>query len=91
VSENGIGGRLLFDGLDELLERVAHEAARQALAERGEPSPWLTTDEAADYLRTSADAVKALRKRNAIPFYKTPGGRILFKRSALNAWVEEGR
>lgn len=69
-----------------LAERVA-AAVAQRLAEHAEaPTPWLDVPGAATYLVTTERGVRGLVLRRAIPFEKTPNGRILFSRQELAAW-----
>ena len=42
----------------------------------------------ATYLVTSEKGIRGLVLRRAIPFEKTPNGRILFNRHELTAWVK---
>jgi excisionase family DNA binding protein len=63
------------------------DALAAALAERlqlSEPSPWMTTAEAADYLRVS---VRWLRQQlGQVPHSKVEG-RLFFSRRDLDAWL----
>ena len=67
------------------------DALAAALAERlhlSEPSPWMTTAEAADYLRVS---VRWLRQHlGQVPHSKVEG-RLFFSRRDLDAWLEGKR
>lgn len=77
-----------FEALaNDLAEQVAAKVVAQ-LAERVEaPTPWLDVPGAATYLATSEKSVRGLVLRRAIPYEKTPNGRILFHRQELAAWV----
>lgn len=76
----------------EMVEQIAERAA-EIVAERtcgdGETDAWLTVAEAADYLRCSTGRVYQLVSARRIPFAKD-GSRVLFRRSELDRWVEEG-
>jgi excisionase family DNA binding protein len=67
------------------------DALAAALAERlrlSEPSPWMTTAEAADYMRVS---VRWLRQHlHQVPHSKVEG-RLFFSRRELDAWLGENR
>jgi excisionase family DNA binding protein len=67
------------------------DALAAALAERlqlSEPSPWMTTAEAANYLRVS---VRWLRQQlGQVPHSKVEG-RLFFSRRDLDAWLEGKR
>jgi len=67
------------------------DALAAALAERlqlSEPSPWMTTAEAADYMRVS---VRWLRQHlHQVPHSKVEG-RLFFSRNELDAWLGEKR
>ena len=67
------------------------DALAAALADRlhlSEPSPWMTTAEAADYLRVS---VRWLRQQlGQVPHSKVEG-RLFFSRRELDVWLEGKR
>ena len=67
------------------------DALAAALAERlqlSEPSPWMTTAEAADYMRVS---VRWLRQHlHQVPHSKVEG-RLFFSRRELDAWLGDNR
>jgi excisionase family DNA binding protein len=67
------------------------DALAAALAERlqlSEASPWMTTAEAADYMRVS---VRWLRQHlHQVPHSKVEG-RLFFSRRELDAWLGENR
>ncbi|HSC50119.1 MAG TPA: helix-turn-helix domain-containing protein [Gaiellaceae bacterium] len=67
------------------------DALAAALAERlrlSEPSPWMTTAEAADYMRVS---VRWLRQHlQQVPHSKVEG-RLFFSRRELDAWLASNR
>jgi excisionase family DNA binding protein len=50
----------------------------------------MTVHEAAAYLRSTPEGIRALIKRQKIPFRRTPGGRILLERGELDTWVAGG-
>jgi excisionase family DNA binding protein len=76
----------------ELVERIAERAA-ELLAERLEPVEhgWMNVEEAANYIGCRPSRIYALTsfKPARIPFERD-GSRLLFKRSALDAWVRAG-
>jgi integrase len=76
--------------LDALARTIAeHVAAQSAL----EPSRWLNVESAADYLDTTTQALRGLVKReheNGFPVHRR-GGRLLFDRRELDAWVRGGQ
>jgi excisionase family DNA binding protein len=48
---------------------------------------WMTTQEAAEYLRLSVHAMHRLTSARQIPFHQDgPGCRCWFRRSELDAW-----
>ncbi len=67
-----------------LREIVREEVQRVSDAQPG--SEWLGVDAAASYIDSTADAVRALVKRRAIPHYKA-GGRLRFNRREIDAWI----
>ncbi len=82
--------RLDLTGFDQVLARAAQEGARLALAEREEPSPWLSVKSAAVYLDTSEDAVRALVKRCQLRHHRSDTGRVLFRREELDEFAVAG-
>lgn len=74
---------------DELIERVARRAAELVAERESTGDRWLSTDEAARYLATNKGRLYALCSAGRIPFVKD-GSRTLFRRSALDAWLEAG-
>lgn len=72
----------------EVIEAIAEEVAARVYDRRGQNEPaWLGVKGAAEYLATTDQAIRGLVKRNAIPFYKAPNGRLLFHRDELDRWV----
>lgn len=71
------------DLLNALTETV-RRAVEGALAE---PHGFIDVAGAASFLSSTPDAVRALVKRNAVPFHRAPNGRLLFDRQELGAWV----
>lgn len=53
-------------------------------------SPWLNTKEAAEYMRAPVSTIYHYIQNNMIPFHK-PNGRILFKASDLDSFIEKSR
>lgn len=77
--------------------KVARTIVTQNLEQNFEGSDWLSATEAATYLRIfSKDGspctarIRNLVNQGRIPFYK-PYGRLLFKRSELERFVESSR
>jgi excisionase family DNA binding protein len=70
------------------------DADLAALAERlrpwmitSEPDEWLTTAEAAAYLRVGLSTLHRLAKVGDVPAHQdVPGGKYAFRRSELDAW-----
>lgn len=54
-------------------------------------TPWLTTDEAASYIKFSPQAIRAACRVNALRHVQRGGtrGKILTRREWLDAWVEK--
>jgi len=72
--------------LEDLARSIAGHVAAQPAPE---PSRWLNVESAADFLDTSEDAIRGLVKReheNGFPVHRR-GGRLLFDRRELDAWV----
>ncbi len=51
-------------------------------------TPYMTIDEAADYLRWSKERIYKLTAARAIPHIKHEG-RLLFRRDDLDAWLAD--
>jgi helix-turn-helix protein len=79
-----------FQVPDEFIEAVALRVAAHVSAQAApEPSRWLNVESTAEYLDTTAEAVRGLVKReqgNGFPVHRR-GGRLLFDRGELDAWV----
>jgi len=75
-----------------LVEAVAERAAELVLegeqASR-EPDPWIGVEQAAAHLGCPTSRVYALSSAKRIPVERD-GSRLIFKRSALDAWVRAG-
>ncbi len=76
----------------EALEAIAQRAADIVLEriETAAPAAWLTVDEAAAYTRIPKQTLYKRTAARAIPHCK-PGGKLLFKRDDLDAWLEQYR
>ena len=75
----------------ELVERIADPDRRAARAlTEPQRSPWMTVDEAAEYLHWPKTRLYKLTAANAIP-YRRHEGRLLFRRDELNSWLDEYR
>lgn len=74
---------------DMLRRQIAEEVnkAVEAAVRRAVESPYLTTTEASKLLHVSKRTLNAWRYARWIPFVKL-GGRILFKRSDLQQFIE---
>jgi excisionase family DNA binding protein len=80
---------LTVDLPQELVEEIAARAAAIISERDGDGDGWLTVAEAADYLRCSTGRMYQLVSARRIPFEKD-GSRVLFRRSRIDRWVEEG-
>ena len=73
---------------DEDVERIAQRVA--SLAAGSSPSdPWLSIDEAAEHLRAKPQRLYDLVSSGRLKPAKD-GRRLLFRRSALDTYVENG-
>lgn len=70
--------------LDVLLEKTGNEDKLSSFT-----STWVTTKQLAQHLGISTAAVTNIRG-SKIPFYKI-GGRILFKKEEVEAYIEKSR
>ncbi len=74
-----------LEALEQLRELVRDEFTTVTQA-ASESHPYLTADQAADYLATSRDRIYELKSKHRIPSY-ADGRRPLFKRCDLDAYV----
>ena len=72
----------LLDLVRPQLEDMVEAAVEERLAVK--VSPWMTTEEAAGYLRTTEAAVRQRAQRGTIPAHKDDAGRWLFHREELD-------
>lgn len=79
--------KLLETTLMESLEK--HEAAKADSAS-DEAEGFMTIDEAAAFLRLKKSTIYSKISRMEIPCFKQ-SGRLYFKRSELEAWIEKGK
>jgi excisionase family DNA binding protein len=92
---NGLSRAMSRNGLSlavppELVELVAERAAELVAARLAtEPEPWVGVAAAAEHLACPRSRLYALVSAGRIPHAKD-GSRLLFKRSALDAWVRDG-
>jgi excisionase family DNA binding protein len=75
---------LALPGFEEAVAHVVQ--ATQPAVDEG----FLDARGAAEYLGLTRKAVYALVERGRLP-HRKPGGRLLFDKAALRAWVERGR
>src|SRR4051794_26191891 len=69
------------------LMKLIDERVQEGLASAVPPapsSPWLTVAEAADYLRTTSDAIYKRIKRGQLTSYRPEGSPILLRRNELD-------
>lgn len=77
---------------DQVLARLADEVASRLREHLSVAAPaWLDVNRAAEHLATTVQAIRALVKRDAIPFHKAPNGRLLFHRDELDRWVRNAK
>jgi excisionase family DNA binding protein len=82
-----IGLTLSEETLDVLADLVADRLA--ALMPTGNGSDWMTSAEAAEYLRLpSTDSIHRLTAAGAVPHRKVHG-RCLFSKAELDAWLRD--
>jgi excisionase family DNA binding protein len=71
--------------LDQIAEAVERRLAGRADSE----SPWLTTKEAASYLRCGVNRIKKLSATRDLPVEKD-GSRNLYHRDRLDEYIRNG-
>lgn len=63
------------------------------MSEMNTTSPFITTKELADILRTTPNAVRVMRHRGQVPKGFRRGRNVLYRRTTVDAWLaalEEG-
>jgi excisionase family DNA binding protein len=90
LSVNGalVDGKHLFTlaFADQALEAIATRAAEMALEVLEDPKPYLSIQEAADYLGWPKKRIYNLTAAKEIP-HRKHGNRLLFVRAELDGWV----
>jgi excisionase family DNA binding protein len=81
----GIGLTVVL--LPEQIEALAQRVA--AVLAEGRDDGFIDVDGAAEYLATTRKAIYRQVERRSIPFCRA-GGRLLFDRAELRAYVERG-
>ena len=87
-----MSGGLNLELPGELVDEIARRVAERIGAERG-PEPWVGVAQAAVHLDCKPQRIYDLVHRqdeSRIP-HRKEGGRLLFKLSELDRWVEQGR
>lgn len=79
--------------LEALVDMVAERVAAKVSAAAPPPAPaqpdqWLTTREAARYLRRVPSTLEDWRKKGIGPRFYQQGRRVRYRRSDLDGWME---
>ena len=83
------GGELLLPFPPELLEAIARRAAELAEDRASEaPEPWIGVEAAAEYLACRSQRIYDLTSQGRLE-HRKDGRRLLFRRSDLDAYLEE--
>jgi excisionase family DNA binding protein len=85
-----LAAALLEELRPHLSELVAAEVGRALERERRSASPWMTVDEAADYLRATRQHVYDLRSAGTLTAHRE-GARALVSRVEVEALVNVGQ
>src|SRR5688572_11139263 len=73
---------------EHVLEAVIERLADGISSRLEQPvDQWMTVRRAAEYLTLSDNSIRALIKRDRIPFHRAPNGRVLLKRKEIDGWV----
>jgi excisionase family DNA binding protein len=75
---------------EELIEQVALRAVELIREQEPESDEWLTSKQAADYLKCGRGRIHNLVSEGRIPVHRE-GGRLLFSRQELDDWIKSGR
>lgn len=71
----------------EAYDAIAAQVAA-ILAAQATPEPWITAAQAAEHLACSVGRIHDLRAKGALP-YRKDGSRLLFRRSDLDAYLDQ--
>lgn len=71
----------------DVLEQLARRLAT-LIAEERDASPWMSAPQAAEYLGWPIKRVYNLTAAQAIPHHRQ-GGRLIFRRDELDAWLDD--
>lgn len=90
VMDSGATGRFSIEFTDDLLDALADRLAPRVAAlvrQQEDGDGWLDSAAAADYLALSKNALHKLSSSKAIPLeQESPGCKLWFRRSDLDAW-----
>jgi excisionase family DNA binding protein len=75
--------------LDDLADAVAARLAEREAQQAGRSSPWLSAEQAADYLACPISRVRKLTMTRELPAHRD-GRRVLYRREELDAYVRHG-
>jgi excisionase family DNA binding protein len=75
------------EGLEDHVRQVVKEEVAAALAVR-EDDPWLTSDEAAEYLGIARSTIHDLVCSKALPRHGGRKTRLMFRRSELDTYLD---
>jgi excisionase family DNA binding protein len=78
------------EAIETIAERAAELVLARLQADIAGGSPWLDWQGAADYLGCKPKRIRNLTSQGRIPFHRE-GGRVVYHRQELDAWVLEGR
>lgn len=65
--------------------------ANTVIAEAAPATPWMTTAEAASYVRCSTRTLEGYRIAGGGPAYHRSGKRVFYHRAELDAWRSQGK
>ena len=88
MSRNGGTPDLTLAIPPELLEAIAGRAA-EIVSDHAEAESWIGVEQAAEHLACGTSRIYSLVSAGRIPFERD-GSRLLFRRSALDAWLANG-
>lgn len=83
----GIDLHLDDDDVERLAAAIARRLDRRLGA--GIASPWLTADQAADYIGAPISRIRQLTMGDEIPVHRD-GRRVLYHRDELDRWLLNG-
>jgi len=75
--------------LESIMDHLDRIDQRLSVIEEQQNSPWMTIQEAAQYVRLSVSKIRKLVRTDSIPYRRLPGdkSKVIFSRRSLDLWL----